>query len=550
MSWKACQLIPNATVSSRVVPLTPGIWLAAFVFVAFSAATLRQKPAMVVNAADVEGSDCGAKINTADAIMDTHAGTIRVTQTCGLFWSTPVTLSADHNLELVEAGTYVFEGILVKGRNQISGLGPSTVLQLAPQQSYPARGIAGIRLTDQNDKLWAASSVWVKNVVLDGNYRLLRECPNELQCAVGVMIGGSGTSASSEIQISDVVFSGWRGVNVRFGHYSHPPAEIKIVRNTFKDCVSQCIESTGFSTNVEITENKFLGWGMQCPANCDAIFMYPNLPRSIAFDQRGLKIVGNTFTNVYRATKFATELFGGSDSGQRFTDVNYTGNVHDNRHAGGGGSGFSATILNGVINGNIWSNGCGGQRCGIELTGANVLISQNHIENGTITIGGNDEPDKPFTATNDVVDQNVISIAAQHGKAIIVGSGSGMAATRNTISLNGSSGSCDAIIVGIRGGRFGTATTVSIKGNHLEGDSSSSSPCTGIRIANSPEHPGSGLVVEDNTFARFSHGIYDSQKDSSLKDITLKGNIFSQTLQPIDIEVIGAVVKQQNNTVH
>lgn len=532
----------------RLLRLIPGIVPMAFVFAVLSGASLHQAPP-VVSAADVAGSDCGAKINAADARMGSQPGTIKVTQTCGLSWSTPVTLSADHNLEVAEPGTYVFEGILVKGRNQISGLGPSTILQLAPQQTYPPRGIAGIRLADQNDKLWTASSVSVRSVVLDGNYSLSPACRNELQCAIGILIGGSGSSASSGIEISNVVFSGWRGVNVRFGNYSQPPAEIKILRNTFKDCVSQCIESTGFSRNVEITENKFLGWGMQCPADCDAIFMYPNLPKTIAFDQHSLKIVGNTFTNVYRAAKFATELYGGSDYGQRFTDVNYTDNVHDDLHGGGGGSGFSSTILNGLVSRNVWRNGCGGQRCGIELTGTNVVVSQNQIENGTITIGGNDEPDEPFTTTNDVVDQNTISIAAQHAKAIIVGSVSGIKVTRNTISLTGSSGSCDAIIVGIRG-RFGTATNVSIQGNHLEGNGSSQSPCTGIRIANSPDHPGSGIVVEQNTIVRFLHGIYDSQNDSSLKDISINGNIFSQTQQPISLNIIGAVVKQQNNAVH
>jgi hypothetical protein len=531
----------------RLLRLTLGIVPIAFVFSALSGASLRQAPA-VVRAADLAGSDCGAKINAADARMGSEAGTIKVTQTCGLSWSTPVTLSANHNLELAEPGTYVFEGILVKGPNQISGLGPSTILQLAPQQTYPARGVAGIRLADQNDKLWTASAVSVRNLALDGNSSSSPACRNGLQCAVGILIGSSGSSTSSGIEISNVMFSGWRGANVRFGNYSHPPAEIRILHNTFKDCVSQCVESTGFSRNVEITENKFLGWGMQCPADCDAIFMYPNLPKTSDFDQHGLKIVGNTFTNVYRATKFATELFGGSDQGQRFTDVSYTDNVHDGLRASSGGSGFSATILNGLVSRNVWRNGCGGQRCGIELAGANVVVSQNQIENGTINIGGNDDPDKPFTGTNDVVDQNTISVAAQNAKAIMVSSVSGIKITRNTISLSGSSGSCDAIIIGIRG-RFGAVTNVSILGNRLEGDSRSVSPCTGIRIANSPDQPGSGIVVEQNTIARFAHGIYDSQNDSSLKDISLNGNIFTQTPQSISLNVVGAVVKQQGNTV-
>lgn len=516
---------------------------------ALGAASPAQAPP-VISAADVAGSDCSAKIKAADSRLGSQPGTIRVTQACGLSWPAPVTLSVGHNLELAEAGSYVFEGIVAKGQNQISGLGSSTVLQLAPQRSYPPRGIAGIRLSDQDDKLWSASSVSVRSLVLDGNYSASQTCPNGSQCAFGILIGGSGSPASSGVEISNVAFSGWKGETVKFGNYSQPPSEIKITRNTFKDCVRQCIESTGFSRNVEIAENTFLGWGIECPADCDAIFMYPNLPKTVAFDQHNLRIVGNSFSNVYRATKFATELFGGSDLGQRFTDVTYSDNIHDDLHASGGGSGFSATILNGMVTRNIWRNGCGGQRCGIELSAANVTVSQNQIENGTITIGGNDEPDKPFTGINDVVDQNTISIAAPDAKAIIVGSGSGVRVSRNTISVNGSSGSCEAILVGIRGGRFGTVTNVLMQENQLDGSSgTAASPCTGIRIANSPSHPGSGIVIEGNTITRFAHGIYDSQNDASLKDVVLRENKFSQTQQTISLNTVGAAIKEQNNIV-
>jgi hypothetical protein len=56
--------------------------------------------------------------------------------------------------------------------------------------------------------------------------------------------------------------------------------------------------------------------------------------------------------------------------------------------------------------------------------------------------------------------------------------------------------------------------------------------------------------VEQNTIARFAHGIYDSQNDSSLKDIGVNGNILSETQDPINLNVVGATIKQQGNTVH
>lgn len=494
------------------------------------------------------GLDCGAKINLANASLGSHPGTITVSRACGLVWSSPVTLSTDHNLQIIEAGTYLFNGIYVQGRNQLSGLGASTVLKLAPQQSYPARGLAGIRLSDANDRLWAASSVSIANLALDGNYMASTACSNGLQCAVAIFMPGTANSAVSNVTISRVFFTGWRGANVKFGNFNNPPSNIKIAESTFKDCVTQCIESTGFRSDIEILNNQFLGWGIECPKNCDAIFMYPNLPKDIAYDQHNLTITGNTFLNTYHATKFATELFGGSDAGARFTNVTYANNTHDNFNSPGGGSGFSATILGGLVTKNIWKNGCGNQRCGIELSASNVTVSDNNIQNGTISIGGNDDAGQVFTAVHDTVSHNTITIAAQDGKGIKVASVSGAVVTGNIISTDGSSGSCEAIIVGIRGTSFGTVQDARVEGNMLDGSSTSQpSVCSAVRIANSPAHPGSAIAVDRNTIKRFGIGVYDSQNDSSLKDIAVRGNVFTKTTERIHLDTPGAVIERHGN---
>jgi hypothetical protein len=352
----------------------------------------------------------------------------------------------------------------------------------------------------------------------------------------------------SDVTISHVLFSGWAGLDIRIGNRTFPPSNIVITKNIFKECVTQCIESTGFRNNVEISDNQFLGWGVKCPANCDAIFMYPNLPKVPAYDQRNLKITGNTFMNLDHATKFATELFGGSNAGARFTNVTYTNNVHDDLDTKGGGSGFSATIFNGVVSKNVWKNGCGSQRCGLELAASGVTVSDNEIHNGTISIGGKDDSGQLFTASKDNVTGNKITISAHNGKGIKVASVSDIVISGNNVSMEGSYASCNGIIVGISGGSFGTVKDVRVEENMLVGGSGPHHPsCSGIRLANSPRHPGSAIVVAHNTLENFNDGVFDSQDDSSLRDITVDTNLFINTTRPIHLEALGARMEISGN---
>jgi hypothetical protein len=76
------------------------------------------------------GSDCGAKINAADAALGTSQGEIWVNQNCGTTWGTLVSLSAGHVLRFVQGGTYTTSlGITMASNTDIeaSGVG-STIL--------------------------------------------------------------------------------------------------------------------------------------------------------------------------------------------------------------------------------------------------------------------------------------------------------------------------------------------------------------------------------------------------------------------------------------
>jgi len=88
-----------------------------------------------VYASRFAGSDCGAKINAADAWLGSLPGEIWIDRACGTVWTTNLRLSGSRVLRFVQGGTYkVTKIVLPPGQNRLSiiasGVG-MTVLQAA-----------------------------------------------------------------------------------------------------------------------------------------------------------------------------------------------------------------------------------------------------------------------------------------------------------------------------------------------------------------------------------------------------------------------------------
>ncbi len=100
----------------------------------FSGATLNAKTLNSTRFADnFAGSDCGAKVNTADADLGATAGEIWVNQNCGTTWTTALVMSANHVLRFVQGGTYTLNvGQTISAANVgVVGDGPwTTVLSI------------------------------------------------------------------------------------------------------------------------------------------------------------------------------------------------------------------------------------------------------------------------------------------------------------------------------------------------------------------------------------------------------------------------------------
>jgi hypothetical protein len=105
------------------------------------------RPAQVRYAEQFQGSDCGAKINAADADLAANVGEIWVSNACGMAWTTPVTLSSSHVLRFVQGGTYTVgkaatcgsttAGICLANNTLLAG----ATAAMAPNDNAPAGSI-------------------------------------------------------------------------------------------------------------------------------------------------------------------------------------------------------------------------------------------------------------------------------------------------------------------------------------------------------------------------------------------------------------------------
>jgi len=116
------------------------------------------------------GSDCGAKVNAADANLGATAGEIWVDQNCGTTFTTAVSLSANHVLKFVQGGTYSISAMITL-TGQSSGITASATLA-------SGTGVSGnnpVYLKETNTVNLPAvvkatgTMNFVSNVTIDGN---------------------------------------------------------------------------------------------------------------------------------------------------------------------------------------------------------------------------------------------------------------------------------------------------------------------------------------------------------------------------------------------
>ncbi|MCU1312131.1 MAG: hypothetical protein JWO20_3256 [Candidatus Angelobacter sp.] len=114
------------------------------------------------------GSDCGEKINAADADLGTSAGEIWVSQACGLAISTAVSISANHTLRWVQGGTYTQSATITLGANAgMVGAPSAMAIGLAVQTQVMLKQADGANLAAMINA--AGGFNVIQDMTVDGN---------------------------------------------------------------------------------------------------------------------------------------------------------------------------------------------------------------------------------------------------------------------------------------------------------------------------------------------------------------------------------------------
>ena len=348
----------------------------------------------VLNAAEFPGSDCGAKINAADTALGSTGGEIDVNLACGTTWTTPVVLSANHNLFFVQAGTYIVPSISALGFNIIDLRGSE--LQI-PAYSTVTTTAGMIGFYNGSS---VGSNVTIQNGILDGNWAntpTANTCaPTACRPAIRITNGGNA-AAVHDISMDNLVFQNWN--NPPFVMAGHDPTAYVpdfplpyniSIHGDGESCKFQNLGGNGiniysFDHNVSIRGCHFTNWGDGLTVeHADAIATNPIFYSDAADSYPGttdftLDVSGNIFDNTQLPADGGWGYVGEFPAGgtQWVTDFKFNDNqVND----GGTGKGacLSGVYKGAVIEGNYWS-----AEGVCEGTGTNLTIDGNTIS-GTI----------------------------------------------------------------------------------------------------------------------------------------------------------------------
>lgn len=454
--------------------------------------------ASTVYADQFSGSDCGAKINAADKSLASAPGDIGVRQTCGTTWTTPVVLSAGHNLRFIEGGTYSLpQGNQVRGNNVVSGLKSSTVLKLQANAAYSMWSTTDRAGHD-------ASNVIFRDLTLDGNWENQTKCASIAACGHLIEIATTPRAGLSGVHIEGCAFQNiWARGAIALVEYGHggPLTDVWIVNNQFTSADSHFIFVSAFTSGMHITGNTFQGWDLHSPGSSAAIFWSSgdNKP-TYNWD-----ISGNTFLNT-KGAEFAVELF----SGQAAAWVDGLTFSHNLLDANGqeGGSGISIRVNKGTIANNTWKNGGFVTRTGMELTCQDCTVADNSLDGGVITVSSSSVAS---SSNVNIIGNKITDNFTKGGRAAIEVSGytsrnpaNHFLIADNDIALQGTTG---AGILTSYGG-WGAMNDLRIIANRFHANSSGAAA---INVGGVMGAPSTGLVIYGNSFdGKFGNGIYAS----------------------------------------
>jgi hypothetical protein len=263
-----------------------------------------------------------------------------------------------------------------------------------------------------------ASNVWIENGILDGNAAntpSAESCSNSAVCRPGVFIDNGGNStAVHDIHIQNVTFQNWSsnpialvGTQEQYPPTLHfpLPSNIYVDGDRFINNGGNNIYSAGWDRNLSITNNYFTGWGSGITTGHNSPITTVDFTNYPGTSQIGLAVTGNTFVASHSQPSYYNydgEL--GAGGAGFITNFVWENNQMIDKGSSSG-SCLSGIFLNGTITGNLST------RWGFcEITGSNIAITGNTIQNGTISL----TPSSVYSAGNTITG-NTIEITGPWG---------------------------------------------------------------------------------------------------------------------------------------
>lgn len=163
-------------------------------------------------AANYSGGDCGAKINSADESLGSIPGEIWVSQACGLSWTTPVVLSANHILRFIQGGTYQSSAstmITMNAGTQIDGgqMG-STTLQSTVTTGITINAGSGDKMRITNIAIQPSGTPVSGSCITVAGTSFSLDNSYLFNCWIGVEISGGAMQYINTVEIRNSLHYG------------------------------------------------------------------------------------------------------------------------------------------------------------------------------------------------------------------------------------------------------------------------------------------------------------------------------------------------------
>jgi hypothetical protein len=402
-------------------------------------------------------------------------------------------LGSSANRFIVPVGTCSMNSTLSLG----SAIWSNRTITGVDRYNSIVQAAAGSNLTTmfQGYSNGTASNFTLSNLTFDANYG------NQTAGNGSAVFEFNGSITYNNIYVDGVRFLNCGAVScLQFA--SSGVSEVDISNSYFKGSYCHDIYATK-TTHMRIVGNIFTAYNQQVTADCAAISGYSQSGAALA----NWVIASNDFESTVSA-EFAIEFVPATSVPAN--NIVIVGNTCNANATGGCGVSMACDAC--VVSGNTFGNGEYGDRNGCECSGNDLVISDNTIQNGQISLANNSTAYGSGGPSGMVVQGNTFQFtgapAANGISAIQALQVNHVDILGNTVTINFSNtvDSYPVIAVGFYGS-VGSTSYVRVLNNHIS-DQSATPNKQCIRLYENSSTFSTHVTIQGNTCEQMLYGLY------------------------------------------